>query len=122
MSSDGGVPARRGDGREPALAYVPSDDPGSLWGGELGPDRVGWRPTVGEQLWRQILPWRCERTTARLGGDVVAVVELTNGVEPAWDWRTVSFWTAALGPAWRVHLRHAGRLDLISPSERPPGP
>lgn len=105
-------------GHGPAwLRYVPSRHAEALWDHDLADGRLSWQPGSVEELWRQVLPWRCERLTAELDGEVVAVVELTNGDEPSWDWRTVSFWAAALGPSWRVHLRHSGRVDLLGPSQ-----
>jgi hypothetical protein len=101
----------------PTLSYVPSEHAEALWDQDLSPERHGWQPGSGDELWRRVLPWRCERSVAELDGKVVEVVQLTNGADPSWDWRTVSFWAATLGPRWRVHLRHAGRVDLII--ERP---
>lgn len=75
----------------PVLDYVPSPHPEALWDRDLTPDRTGWRPHSGEELWRRVLPWKCEQMTARVGGELVRVLELTNGGEPSWDWRTVSF-------------------------------
>jgi hypothetical protein len=123
MSDEPEAPTRTtGDAGPAALAYVASRDTAAMWDTDLEPDRGGWRPGDGEGLWRQVLPWRCERTIAELDGQLVEVVELTNGAEPAWDWRTVSFWVTALGPGWRVHLRHSGRIDLIRPAVRPAAP
>jgi hypothetical protein len=108
-----------GGGGHPELTYVPSQHTEAMWDRDLEPTRRGWRPGSGDELWRQVLPWKSERTIAELEGEVVEVVELTNGAEPSWDSRTVSFWATALGPQWRVHLRHPGRVDLIRPAVQP---
>jgi hypothetical protein len=103
----------------PAPLYVASQEPEALWDRDLDQDQRGWRPDSGAALWRQVLPWRCESSVGELDGEVAEVIELTNA-EPSWDWRTISFWSTALGPGWRVHLRHPGRVDLIrSPAEPP---
>ena len=75
-----------GDAGPPALAYAASEDAEGMWDTDLGPDHGDWRATSAAELWRQVLPWRCERTIAQLDGQLDEVVELTNGAEPAWDW------------------------------------
>ena len=89
------------DSGPPALRYASSEHAEALWDSDLDASQVGWRPDSAEDLWRQALPWRCERMTVELDGEIAEVVELTNSAEPSWDWRTVSFWVAALGPGWR---------------------
>jgi hypothetical protein len=94
--------------------YRPSEEPEALWDEDLTDSQRAWLPTDKDDLWQQVLPWRSESTTRVLEGLPVRVVELVNGAEATWDWRTVAFWVRALGPGWRVHLRHPGRVDLIS--------
>jgi hypothetical protein len=96
-----------------ATLYQPSEEPEALWGEDLTDAQRAWLPTVKEDLWAQVLPWKCESAPFVLDGVPVRVIELVNGAEPSWDWRTVAFWKRALGPGWRVHLRHPGRVDLI---------
>jgi len=93
--------------------YEPSRELEALWGEDLVEDERAWLPAVRDDLWHQVLPWKSESTVALLEGGQVQVIRLTNGADPVWDWRTVAFWVRALGPGWRVHLRHPGRIDLI---------
>lgn len=93
--------------------YRPSDEPEALWSEDLTDAQRAWLPPAGTDLWQQVLPWKNELITATLDGEYVQVAQLTNGADPTWDWRTVAFWARALGPGWRVHLRHPGRIDLI---------
>lgn len=100
-------------------AYQPSQEPEALWGTDLSDEQRGWMPTTGTEVWTQVLPWKSETTTASVDGKPHQVIELTNGADPSWDWRTVALWVRALGTGWRVHLRHPGRIDLLCPTSHP---
>jgi hypothetical protein len=77
MSDKSDLSARTGGNDLFVPAYVPSPEPTALWDHELVPERTEWRPHSDEELWHQVLPWKCEQVTARLDGDQVQVVELS---------------------------------------------
>ncbi|WP_141014458.1 hypothetical protein [Nocardioides sambongensis] len=106
------------DPREPH-AYESSEELDALWDTDLTDEQLAWSPAGGTDLWEQALPWKCERWPKALDGHPVDVIALTNGAGPDWDWRALAYWIRALGPAWRVHLRHGGRIDLIAPAAPP---
>lgn len=102
---------------QPGSEYLPSPDPAAMWDTDLTEQQQRWVPATADDLWKYVLPWRCERTVQRLDDREVDVIRLTEGAGPSWDWHTVAYWTAMLGATWRVHLRDGARCDLIAPRE-----
>lgn len=77
-----------------------------------------WRPENADDLWTVVMPWKTERWPEQLpdGSEAVSALQLTSGGDPAWDWRTVAFWRAALPAGWAVQLSTPYRITLTPPS------